>query len=276
MENCMIVEYVHNTRFMTYQQKAAQRNRSLQQVIDEIGSSGASHVFFIVPLHVGSSETHADLKKMAESADVKGVIAARPSVLCLHTFGKKSMLYININLVDRDEICTLDCGSVIKGASCKVEADEIKKSVMSEKHSVECQVEVICNGVFAEDLCSRFEGPLDIVVSEMYNTLNNSADKKDLATCIYVNSRSSQLSTSFKNKFMMSLCVSEGDRLSKVTFLEVPKFMEDVPFIWETVEKNAVLIGALRAMSVHEHPQSMFVTAADLASADTPALFLQA
>lgn len=258
MEKPVLIEYISNDRLRVYDEKSADEISSFEQARNKVKERGAETVIFIAPFYVDECRCREHINQL-QLADIEDVRIARPSLLCMCTFEKENVFYININIADKDDICTVDCGSVINEASCKIEAEEIKKAVMAEEHSVECFVEVVRDRAIYPDLCCRFEDHVDTVVNKIYNLLKASTEGKDLATNIYVDSRSAQLKTTFKNKFAMNMCMNEGDTLSKATFLEVPDFVKDVSFVWKTADESAVLVGALKAMNRCKENNGLFL-----------------
>eukprot|EP00866_Antonospora_locustae_P002377 jgi/Antlo1/2377/1022 len=259
MKKLVLIEYISNNRLRVYDERSSNEISSLEQAKSMVKESGAEVVILIAPFYVDECMCREYINQLLELTDTEDIQIARPSLLCMCTFEKENVFYININIADKDDICTVDCGSVINEASCKIEVEEIKKSVMAEEHSVECFVEVVRDRAIYPNLCCRFEDHVDTVVSKIYNLLKVSTGGKDLATNIYVDSRSVQLKTTFKNKFAMSMCMNEGDALGKATFLEVPGFVKDVSFIWKTTDENAVLIGALKAMNKWKACHGLFL-----------------
>lgn len=259
MKKPVLIEYISNNRLKVYDEKSTDEISSFEQAKNKMKERGFEAVIFIAPFYVEERRCREYINQLLKLEDTEDIRIARPSLLCMCTFEKENVFYININIADKDDICTIDCGSVINEASCKIEAEEIKKAIMAEEHSVECFVEVVRDNAIYTDLCCRFEGHVDTVVHKIYNLLKASTEGKDLATNIYVDSRSVQLKTTFKNKFAMNMCMNEGDTLGKATFLEVPGFVKDVSFIWKTTDESAVLVGALKAMNKYKADSDLFL-----------------
>ncbi|KAL0265613.1 UNVERIFIED_CONTAM: hypothetical protein PYX00_011326 [Menopon gallinae] len=259
MKKTILIEYISSNRLRIYNEASADELSTLEHAAKKVKDGGAHDVIFIAPFYVDKQECREHISKILQLASVQSARIARPSLLCTCTFEKESIFYININIADKDDIYTVDCGSVINEASCKIEVEEIKKAVMADEHNVECYVEVVRDRAVYPDLCCRFEDHVDTVVNKIYNILKANTGGEGLATNIYIDSRSAQLKATFKNKFAMSMCMSEGDSLSKATFLEVPDFVKDISFVWKTVDESAVLVGALKAMKECKAAEDLFL-----------------
>lgn len=260
MQELAIIEYVGENRFKLYQKKGLLEYWSLERIIERVQEDATALIVFVVPFYISINQTKQLLEKVAS---VEGVMVSRPSILCLYTFGGENIFYININIVDKDDVCTADCGSIIQDV-CHIEAEEIKKTVISDKHNVECYIEVVRDNFLCHELCKKFEGYLDSVVSEIYNMLSGSFDEKRLANHMCVESRSIQLKKTFKDRFAMAMCTNEGDSLRKTTFLEVPDFVKDISFVWDAVENLPACVGILKAINTVESFSKLFIPSKDL------------
>ena len=244
----VLVKCTESALFSTYGNGRLLRNITAEEVKKAIASEGANVVVFIFPFYFDASTVK---KAMCAAAPFQGekVAVSRPSILCMHMFDREEIFYISVNISNKDDISTTDCGSVIKEASCTIEVDEIKKSTLRDGYSIVCYVETFFEGGIQELFCGKFEGGLDAIVASVYDILVEVPDREKLATSICIDSTSERVKTIFKDKFAMKMCTSEGDSLSRTTFLEVPRFVRDVRFVWKDVCRDPVLVGALKLVS---------------------------
>lgn len=273
MQDLFIIEYVSTSRFRIYRKKNVLECWSPEQIKEKLAENKDSLMIFVVPFYIGGLRTKELLGKVFPMPEVQGFIASRPSVLCLYTFSRENMLYVNINIADKDDVCTTDCGSIIQDAG-HIEAEEIKKSVMSDNHKIECYIEVVQDGILDYSLCRRFEGYLDSVVDEVYNMLRGEVGEKTLANSICVDSRSVQLKNAFKTRFAMAMCTNVEDSIRKTTFLEVPDFVKDISFVWESAESFPACVGALKAMNTIEKFRDLFIPLKSLHKIDGEDIYL--
>jgi hypothetical protein len=112
-------------------------------------------------------------------------------------------------------------------------------------------VEIVQREKFNRAFSRRFKGDLYETIHDVFSLLNDMDDRINLASSIYISSRSNDLKKLFEERIAMEACVSETpgkEQIKYFKFLKITGSVKEYPVYFDEIRDDPVLIGGMLAI----------------------------
>lgn len=244
--NLFVVVYIDRCRYRCISKKKIAECNDMGDLKIFIEDEDAKHVCFIIPKHISFDETQEFIEEVLQHNGGISFILRRPSTLCRNTFGLPSLMYLNINITDKDDVTMHEAEN--NSGNSTILIDELKKMKIADHCEIELYYELSLNTTENFGEFGMFKGQLEDVIAEFISYVGLANQTSELIDNIYIDSRNLLLMRKFRDSLTMKICMNEcsSRNISKVAFLSTPRFLKNIGFIWNNVKSDAVICGLLK------------------------------
>lgn len=242
MESFAVIEYLSKNNLILHIRDKSNEYVITNDIKESLNRNCIKEVVIVKPFYIKSEEV------MIFTAEIgfKDACILNYSDATVSTFDTESLIFLYINMVNKNVVDTVDCGSIINGITNTIEKEEIKKVVLKKNFEIQGFIEFMVDGNVLESKSKKFDGFFEDFVIEFYNLVSNEEISSKLAQNIYVYSKSEQVESIFKSRFAMNVVDKGSIGLGSVVLLEIPTFIKQTPGVWKNIRENAAVIGAFK------------------------------
>ncbi|KAK1350533.1 hypothetical protein CWI37_0433p0030 [Hamiltosporidium tvaerminnensis] len=252
MDQILFFEIVTENRIRVLNGGELKEYETQEYLNGDLKSVTNNFLMVITPFCIANSYVLKTIDHILTNTKILGVAIFFPSTLSSFCFETHTILFLTVNMVHKDEIKEEEL-SFTDNVTSPVHTQELIKKKIESENKVNCNVEIIINTSFSPTYSQNVSGNLNEVVHDVFSLINRIEDKKNLASNIYIRSRSEDLKILFQERLAMDLCVGESygnNQIKYLKYLKIPSYIKEASVVFESVREDPVLIGACLAAKI--------------------------
>jgi hypothetical protein len=246
MDEIILLQIIDERRGKIIDSAGVEEYKDVANVSSLLLERKMKYLLVISPHVIPTAFVLDNISRIFDTMSLTGVISSVPSILCIFSFETRDIFYVDVNLLEKDDIEAEEVIQRIEDVTSPIETEEKKKEMIVNNHKVVCTVEVVQGTKFNPAFSRRFEGDLYEIIHDVYSLLNSMEDRIVLAANMYVNSRSEDLKRLFEERVAMDVCVSETPARNQITylkFLKMSSYIKDASIFTDKVKNDPVIVG---------------------------------